>query len=360
MRRIFILLLCCCAARTAHSQLVLTDGLVMSTTPQTNIVVSVAGNVVNQSPYTFENTKLSLFLKGSNQQITGNMFVVGLSLVGGTTKTLSGDLTVKSTMELQEGVLVIGDGSNLLFTGNGIGVTASSAGVSYINGIFYQLGGNERFYPVGTSTGYAPVTFTDISENVEPVGVQAHDGIPPFIESDPTLTHLLSDFYWEVTISDASKINSQVRVLYPPSGLADNEQPVVVQDVAGVAENLGAVSSEEKISVLSARNVTSKVFGLAASTEVEVTIHELITPYGSFDVNDELVISNLEAFAFNKVMFLDRYGVKLKEWENYAKGTDKEYFKKLSPGNYIVIVEFGNSREQTQRKSQMVTILRSK
>jgi hypothetical protein len=351
---LFILAPWCCMG-----QMVISQPTKIAASNSARITASLSGNFVNQTTYTFEPIEFKLSLVGNGQTIQGNLTPDSLVFNGGAV-SIAGNLTVTSSIEFNSGIATVESPFIFLYMGTGAGVTVNSPGDSYVDGIFYQKGSGDRKYPVGTSTNYAPLEFADLDEGEEPVGVQAHDGLPAsMIEDDVKITKILPTNYWEIFISDAAKINSQVRLPLPlPGEILDGEQAIVVQEVNGRAVSLGTYPSETY--VISAGSVTSNIIALAATTEVDITIHELITPHGSFDNNDELDISNIEAFPYNKVIFLDRYGVSLKTWENYAKGSDKDFFKKLGPGNYIVIVEYGASRESTQRKSQMVTVLRTK
>jgi hypothetical protein len=341
-------------------QMVISQPTKIAATNSAQMTVSLSGNFLNQTSYTFEALHLTLSLVGDGQTIQGNVTPDSLLLNGGAV-SIGGNLTVTSSIEFNSGIATVQSPFIFLYTGTGAGITVDETpGDSYVDGIFYQKGSGDRKFPVGTSVNYAPLEFADLDEGEEPVGVQAHDGLPGgMIEDDVKITKILPTNYWEIFISDPAKINSQVRLPLPlPGEILEGEQAIVVQQVDGRAVSLGTYPSESF--VISAGNVTSNIIALAATTEVDITIHELITPHGSFEKNDELEISNIEAFAYNKVIFLDRYGVSLKQWENYTKGTDKDFFKKLGPGNYIVIVEYGESRDSTQRKSQMVTVLRTK
>jgi hypothetical protein len=358
--KIFIIMLFGLMPGCCMAQLVISTPTKLAASNSTQMTMSLSGNFVNETTFTFDAMDLKLSLVGDGQSIQGNVSPDELEFNGGAVSIL-GNVTVSDSIKFNSGISTVEAPFTFLFTGTGKGVEVDdTAGDSYVNGIFYQKGSGERIYPIGTATNYAPLEFADLREADEPVGVQAHTGSPNgMIDDDVKITRILSTNYWEIFISEPTKINSPVRLPLPlPGEILEGEQAIVVQEVNGRAVSLGTFPSENK--VISTGNVTSKTIALAATTEVNITIHELITPHGSFDKNDGLEITNIEAFPFNKVMFLDRYGVSLKQWENYTKGTDQDFFRKLGPGNYIVIVEYGMSRESTQRKSQMVTVLRTK
>jgi hypothetical protein len=85
----------------------------------------------------------------------------------------------------------------------------------------------------------------------------------------------------------------------------------------------------------------------------------MITPFTIDDKNDKLTIENIELVAENSVKLLDRWGVVAAQWENYSNEVEYD-FSKLSPGNYVCIVEFtypGESRKAIVKG--IVTILKS-
>jgi hypothetical protein len=347
---------------TCAAQFVVSGNVQFGAIPGSRVTISTAGDVINESDFTFEVANLKLSLIGSTQTVEGN-FVLDHLVVNGQAISLFGNVGVTSALDFISGKITVPATSNFSYRGPSATLIVDQTvpnDDAYVSGAFYQQGGGERLYPVGTESNYAPLQFTDLQETAEPVGVEAIPGAPNLHIDNPTITKILSTFHWQILISNPANINSPVRLPLPLEGEidVDNETAIVVQDVNGSVQSLGSHASD--LNLISERNVTSTIVAMAATTEIDITIHELITPHGSFDKNDELEISNLQAFTYNKVMFLDRYGVLLKEWENYAKGREKDFFKKLSPGNFIVIVEYGDSKAGTRRKSQMITVLRTK
>lgn len=357
-----ILVLSALLPLTCAAQFVISGNVKFGAIPGSRVIISTRGDVINESDYTFEAANVKLSLTGLDQAVEGN-FVLDHLTVNGEAISILGNVGVTTRLKFISGLVTVPATSNFGFRGLPDSVTVDQDipnDDAYVIGAFYQQGGGARLYPVGTESNYAPLQFTDLKETDEAVGVEAIAGAPNLLIDNPTITKILSTFHWQILISDPANINSPVRLPLPLEGEidTDNESAIVLQDVNGVAQSLGSQASD--FNLISARSVTSQTVAMGATTEIDITIHELITPHGSFDKNDELEISNLQAFAYNKVMLLDRYGVLLKEWENYAKGRDKDYFKKLSPGNFIVIVEYGDSKASTKKKSQMITVLRTK
>lgn len=340
----------------ANAQLVVSENAVMTGANEPVIAVSTSGNLTNAAAYTFDDTKLYLTLSGNDQQINGEWTVFTLQLSGGNEKVLNGNMTVTNAFVFGEGKLVVNDGASLTYTG-AVENATSAHSQSYVIGPMTQRGGGQKFYPIGTETRYAFIEFSDIREVSEDVTVEAFDGFG-MTTSDPSLRIL--DGYWNIEITDPSKINSPVIVPITPDVLAAGEDAVVIQSDGGLATNLGSIPGSDQTQVRSASPVASTVVGVGATTEIDITIHELITPYGSPGVFDQLKIHNLPGFAYNKVTLLDRYGVPLKEWEDYSNDMPTDFFRTLSPGNYICIVEYGPSKGNVRKKSQMVTVLKSR
>jgi hypothetical protein len=121
------------------------------------------------------------------------------------------------------------------------------------------------------------------------------------------------------------------------------------------------------ITITSRKKVTKPFVAIAGSVEVDLVIHDIITPFMEDGVNDFLYVQNIDKFMVNKVTLLDRWGVPVHEWKNFTNYTDPLTpnqdgydFKKLSPGSYICIVEYGDGETGMSKKSQMVTVLKAK
>jgi hypothetical protein len=94
-----------------------------------------------------------------------------------------------------------------------------------------------------------------------------------------------------------------------------------------------------------------------------MVISNLLSPYERDGINDDLYIRNIEFTVYNRLTLLDRYGVIIKEWENFKNFNDPQrtdYFdiSQLPPGNYLCILDYQLPSDQSvNRKTQMVTLL---
>jgi hypothetical protein len=127
--------------------------------------------------------------------------------------------------------------------------------------------------------------------------------------------------------------------------------------VGGTANSLGGSISNSF--VMSNDPSTKTILAVGKGAEFALVIHDMITPYTLDQVNDKLTIENIDLTESNNVKLLDRWGLIVKEWNNYTND-DGFDFSNLSPGNYVCVVEFSypGTSERATAKS-VVTILKS-
>jgi hypothetical protein len=118
--------------------------------------------------------------------------------------------------------------------------------------------------------------------------------------------------------------------------------------------------SVDDTQVTSLDGVTNPIIAIGSIREITLKVRDLITPFLLDGENDKLYIEQIDAFDFNTVTLLDRWGVVVKRWEKYTNEVQYD-FSQLGPGNYIVIVEYGSLAEGAtmQKVSQMVTVLKT-
>ncbi|MFZ6012600.1 MAG: hypothetical protein ACOYXT_19810 [Bacteroidota bacterium] len=343
----------------SYAQVVIGSQAQFGNNPGTEIVIQCSGNLVNNSTFDFSSTNLHVLLTSGDQDLTGNWGVKKLTLMSGVNKRVNGQLSISETLEFNTGVLVPQASGKILFTGSSDGITGASS-ASFVSGTFYQSGTGVRAFPVGTGTSdFAPLSFENITGTQE-IGVRAFKSSASLLPDGLKLVEVNTERYWQITTaSNAADINTRVTVSLNGITPFPEGSPVVVQAAQTnmQATNLG-VSSKTDQSVTSSTNVTAPIIAIGRVQEVIVKVHDLITPFNLGDDNDKLYIESLEAFDFNRVTLLDRWGTVIKEWTNFKNDLDYD-FSTLSPGNYICIVEFGDTDGTTQKVSQMVTVLKT-
>lgn len=347
MRKIALLLFAFASAAT-----VLTAQITIA--PNSTIEVSgtmtVNGSVRNASALTGF-TAAQIVLSGANQTFhtTTPLSVHILTISGGGTKTLEGDWEVTSRLELENGIIVTGPNGRLTYTGN---ETVEGNAASYINGYFFHIGTGRLFFPVGTSTLYAPA-FIPAAPHGE-YGLRVVAGDPAFALPGGVSAYF-AGHYWETTAPVNGPVSLSLNGL--ETFLSEGE-PVVLQaqGPGSIATSLaGAVSAGF---VSSEHAADQPVIGIGKTDEFNLVIRDMITPFVLDGINDKLTIENIDLTTANTVKFIDRWGVVVAEWENYSEQTEYD-FGKLSPGNYVCIVEYtspGSSKRGVAKG--MVTILK--
>lgn len=339
------------------AQIIIPTGSILSASTNTHVVILTPYNIVNNSTFDFSSAKLALELNGAKQDITGNLVLVDFLLSGEGSKTINGNVTVTNKFEFNKGILSPSATSKLLFTGAEDGITGGNNS-SFCDGVFYSSGSGKRIFPLGIGATYASAEFESIASEV---GVKITNGSALLSFDTAEIVSINQSRYWEIK-TDFTKINSGVTLsLNGLDTFANSEGGTTViqaNSVGGLAQNLGSSSSSSNPPLIASREkVSASILALGKEKKITVRIHDLITPSGADGVNDKLTIENINKFDHNKVTLLDRWGTRVTEWINFTNDVNYD-FNKLSAGNYICIVEYGNTGEANQVKQQMVTVLK--
>lgn len=298
-----------------------------------------------------------LFLVGSDQMVNTNapLSLRGLSINGGGTKTLSGNWQVTQDLLFTQGIVAT-SGGRLLYSGSAE-LTGNAS--SFAEGILYQRGTGTRFYPLGVGAAYTPMAFTTVSESDVEIGVLAHD-TGPTLDQPLDIGAIASNRYWGVTTSGGTFKGSPTSLYIPGSSLEGSDRLVVLEadNAAGAtAISLGGGVIADFVTSFTA--ATKPVLTIGVAEKVDIQINDLITPFTVDGINDELQILNVEYAVENKVTLMDRWGLVIKQWKNFNNSSQNFDFSKLSPGNYICVLEYRlRADSPKQELSQMVTILR--
>ena len=134
---------------------------------------------------------------------------------------------------------------------------------------------------------------------------------------------IASNRYWQITVNNGSLSASGASLYVPGSSIDASQKLVVVQadDANGAMSiNLGGGTSGDFVSSFSP--VTKPILTIGVGEEVDLQIHDLITPFNGDLQNDQLHIANVEFTSENKVTLLDRWGVVVKQWNNFRNYDD--------------------------------------
>jgi hypothetical protein len=356
-----------CIPATAFSQIVISSSTQLSTANTPDIVITTGSNVTNSSAFDFSGTTLHLNLLGTNQTVSGNIVISRLGIGGGGSKMINGHMTIASEINFVAGYLQPSVTGKILFTGPESGLSGASA-ESFVDGRFYCTGTGLIRFPIGRqAVGFAPVTLE--SGPGGEVGIEVFNESAGLIAapSEVEIVDIVNTPHWVIS-GDLASLNTRIKLTPPTFPLLPQDAAAIVVEADapdGEAFNAGGTVETES-SITSGRNITRPIITIGASTEVDITVHDLISPFKVDGHNDFLAIDNIDKFPTNKVTLLDRYGVLIKEWEDFSNfddpskpNTDIFNFTRLSPGNYICIVEYGNASQATRKKSQMITVLKN-
>ena len=342
----------------AQSQVVIPSGTQLQVSQDTPILIQTPNNIANNSAGAdLSKAKLTFDLTGGTQSITGNFNLTALLISAGGVKTINNTITVTDNIAFTLGIVAPSSGGKLLYTGADDGLTGGNNS-SYYDGIFYSSGSGSRTFPIGTAGIFSPVTFEGVSGET---GVRVRGENAALTVDGVEITAVDQERYWEIT-TDPSLVNSKATLsLNGLDAFVSTEgSTTIVQagNTGAQAINLGNSSSSNTSSVTTRGNVTASILAIGKEKQIIVKVHDLITPFGSNGVNDQLYIENIEKFDHNKVTLLDRWGVLVREWKNFTNEDPYDY-SKLGPGNYICVVEYGNENSSTSAIEQMVTVLKT-
>lgn len=326
-------------------------------------------------------SKLILSLSGTSQVLTiarsSSTVALGGLIVGtseggnGGQKDLRGGTwEVNGDIVFNDGIVVPQTSSSgklvhTIATGTTSSVTVNNPD-SYFNGTFYSKGKGIRFFPIGNSNSgsYFPAQLSSVEQGDVEIGMRA-------VNSNSGLTHgseilsIFEDQYWEVI--DPSNTLTDAFISLSTLGAGNYMNPNIATVVIGgpqtgqPAVSLQGAPSGDFIVGGKKFKTTERIFTLAqvGNDQVVVKIRNVITPFRD-NANDFLEIENIHLFPTNKVTMLDRWGVMVKEWSDFANvdgNVNPVYdLSKVPTGNYIVIVEYKDGSAQKQL-SQMVTII---
>jgi hypothetical protein len=325
--------------------------------------ISTNGSIINNSDKT-DLKEAQLNLIGVNQTLSTATPLTLKSLIinGGGTKTTKGDLTITEAFTLTNGIVSPGTGKLLYIGANTLAGNPSS----YVSGTLYQRGTGVRAFPIGVGSAYMPMSLNNIEDGNAEIGVTgftsaANLSLPADINS------IARNRTWQVGVTGGSLRATSASLYVPGSSIDASQRLIVVEadDANGAtAINLGGGITGDFVTSFSP--ATKSILTIGITENLEMRILDLITPFNSDNINDKLKIVNIEYTYENKVTLLDRWGVPVREWKNFRNyddpnipNTDSFDFTRLSPGNYICVLEYKLSADAPVAKmNQMISVLK--
>lgn len=364
MSRILLYILVAFSAEDCLAQFVILDETKFAASENAIIAIETASDLEAADTKELNRANIIVTLNGTDQKIKGSWTVDTLHIQNGTITSVEGMVTVTGKMNFANGILQPIDfsatnKSKIIFTGEGRNLLWEVGNNSFVNGEFFQAGEGKRTFPVGSLEDdlIATLILEDVQTDNE-VGVRLVADDPGFATS-PILPQIDVGKYWLINTADLVELETRVGI--PTEGITlVGKQDYVVAQADGpnqVAENLGNSSDKNGFAYSDGR-VSKPLIVLATSEEVRLTIRDLITP--SAKVNNRMVIDNIDAFQENRVRLLDRWGSLIHEWQNFTNDNNDFDFSTLTPGNYICVVECWNEGASRVKRSQMITVIKTR
>jgi gliding motility-associated-like protein len=371
----FLFLVFFLAFYSAKAQFIVQSGTKMTSLP-TDIVINSAGNVnLGDDNFNLTNANLAIALKGAAilTHSHATRFSIDSLRIDGGNVALQGTWVVSKGITLKNGKLGVNPiaplNAKLFFTGEEVGSTTGNSN-SYIVGPMFTAGtSSSRYYPIGNANGFYPAQLSGVGDAAALLRMEcfAVSGTPPIQLTDLTsqfedIDDLVTDRYYQFNVYSASSfagstislsLNNTQSIIDP-----SKNKPVVVEldSLLKLSDLQGSLNN---LFVQSASNTAPKggKYMIAASKDVTIKIHRLITPNGDGQ-NDNLVIEGIDLYPNNKITLLDRWGGVYLTKEGFASSQTDIDYTKLINGNYICIVEYTDSKGTHKPKPQMITVLK--
>ena len=327
-------------------------------TINSNSVVKANGILSTNAPISNRSsgTNLSaaeLTLSGTQQSASSNQPVTlsSLKVTEGGTKTMTGNWEITNSLQLINGILRTDANGRLLYSGQ---TAAEGSETSYIEGYLFLRGSGRKVFPLGANGIYAPLIIENVPSQSAEIGAQVVNSVPQFILPDQT--GIAAPHYWELSDILPSTVSLSLNGIDGP----DETKLTILQSSAanGNASTLAGTSDAGFIT--SDASYTQPILTIGRQSEFNVLIHDMITPFILDNINDKLYIENIEQTTSNEVKLYDRWGALVEKWAGYKNDSSYD-FSKLSPGNYVCIVDFvlpGDNRTYTSKG--MITVLKTK
>ncbi len=375
----FILLVLSLAFYSAQAQFIALPGSTLTTTRGANIVINTAGNVnLGDNNFDLGNASVVIALKGAATLThthvdpvlnIGLLQIDSLRMDGGNGK-LQNTWVVAKGITLKNGKLLVNpfapDNARLVYTGNDLGSSAGNPN-SYVMGRMFVKGSSTRTFPIGNANGFYPAQLNGVSDANALTRMECLGGTPPMTLSELTakfedIEDLVVDRYYELKVFNltsfsGSPISLSLNGTSPTIDPSKNKPVVVELDSLSSIRDLQG--SPGPLFLLSGSNTTAKggKYMIAASKDVTIKIHRLITPNGDGE-NDALVIEGIDLYPNNKVTLLDRWGGVYLTKVGFSGGQTDIDYTKLVNGNYICVVEYTDASGTHKPKPQMITVLK--
>lgn len=145
-----------------------------------------------------------------------------LTIDGGGTKTMQGNITVSGTLSLTNGNLSLGSGTYNLTLPTGATVTGAFDNTHMVvcdgTGSIIKQGTAAadfvRVYPVGTVTNYTPYEISSLTASISGTGSMSIRAVPTIAPGTPSAASTDLTKYWAVATNNISAISANLKLTY--------------------------------------------------------------------------------------------------------------------------------------------------
>lgn len=336
---------------------VLPDSMINTGTLINDGELIISGAWVNTGTYDAGTGQIN-FNNDQTQTINHSDQSMGkLLITGGGNKQFLADITILSELQLQDGILVSGNGAKIILK-QGASIVGGGD-QSHIQGPVEHQGTGNWLFPIGNGSLYLPVEIINVTDPTSAATLTLNEGAAGW-DPAPAFTKFSENRYWELTSSGAtlneSKITLPVRNEETLADETSNLAIVAAHNINGPYSNLGqsAFSGTRTNGVLTSEQPpVFRFFTLGAVvSDRTIEVFNAISANGD-EKNAFMRISNIEFYPDNMVTIFNRWGDKVFELRGY--NNDKNNFrgesnitgKTLPAGTYFYVIDLkdGSSRK---------------
>ena len=333
---------------------VLPDSLVNTGTLKNDGDILVSGAWINSGTYD-AGAGLINFNSTIAQVINHNDQSMGkLTVSGGGEKQFLANITVQTELQLQNGILVSGNGAKIILSEGA--VVSGGNNTSYVKGSVQHRGKGTWLFPIGSGSAYLPVEIAGVTDAAATGTLTLHELTGGQKLTGEDVTSLSSRRYWELVMT-GGKLNSG-KIKLPLAGeenLTGDAELLVVAASDQASGSYRSLGKSEVAGTLTSGSVTSEqspaftFFTVATiSGEQDIEVFNGISPDAN-GKNDFMRISNIESYPQNTVMIFNRWGDRVFEQSGYDnnlksfRGESNITNSKLPAGVYFYSVDLKNS-----------------
>ncbi len=330
------------------------DSLVNNGTLVNNGILRISGAWINNGTYDPGTGEIN-FNSTQTQTINHKDQPMGkLTISGGGIKEFLANITIKSELRFESGILVSGNGAKIIIIPGAAIVGGSNS--SHINGPVEHSGAGDYLFPIGNGTTYLPVAITGVTDTTTKATITLKEIVAgETLTGDVVLSSLSTKRYWHVVVGvgklDKSKITLPVA---SEEALNSSVNSLVVAGSATATGPYSTLGQSGQTGTLTSGTVTSAqaptfaFFTVAVEAgERDILVYNAVSP-NEDGKNEFMRIDNIEQYPNNIVTIFNRWGDKVYEITGYDnsqknfRGESNVSGARLSAGTYYYTVDLSN------------------